>query len=250
MTDPAKIKTPRWVPAEVLATANFLVGMALDMPADAKAALIRLVCDERMKGVWQDLNKYKREGAPTSERFYEAALPEAVQSWAGVAEALRARAAAYRALGDETTATRYEQQAVAAEGREGNSPPTPLNEGDERGIVFAMVFTLVFNLYGSGHGVVSRRDLERRIEDLTARGQASIADALERQAKSPEGAKFIVDRKRSDLRINAFVEGMAKEMRAMFRQDMPGVIATITNVAFDRSDYDRDRIRALLKARG
>jgi len=249
MTDAVEIGTPGWLPPLVLEAANLLAEMAPDMPAETEAVLTRLVVDERMKGVWQDLGKHKREGAPTSERFYDAAPPAAVRSWAGLAEAWRARATEYRALGDEATAAQYELYAAATQGREGASPPAPLNEADERGNVLATVFTLAFSLYASGVIVVSRRDLERRIEDLRARGLASIADALEHQAKSLEGAKFIVDRRRSDPRINAFVEGMAKEMRAMFGQDMPGVIATITNVVFDRSDYDRDRIRALLKDR-
>lgn len=249
MIDPVEISPPDWLPTAVLEVANFLAEMAPDMPADIEAVLRRLLVDERMKGVWQDLDKKKRESTPTSERFYEAAPPAAVQSWAAMAKALHARAAEYRALGDETMATRYEQHAAAVEGREGDSSTAPLNEDDERGIVFATVFALAFRLYASGQSVVSRRDLERRSSDLRAKGQASIADALELQAKSPENAKFVVSRTRSDPRINAFVEGVAKEMRAMFGQDMPGVIATITNVAFDRSDYDRDRIRALLKDR-
>ena len=249
MIDPVEISTPDWLPAAVLEVANLVAEMAPDMPADVEAVLRRLVLDERMKGVWQELGKHKREGAPAAERFYEAVPPAAVRSWAETAKALCVRAAEYWALGDEFTALHYEYEAAAAAGRERDGTVVPLNDDDERGIVLATVFTLAFSLYTSGHGVVSGRDLERRASDLRAKGRASIADALGRQAKSPEGAKFIVNRKRSAPRINAFVEGMAKEMRTMFGQDMPGVIATITNVAFDRSDYDRDRIRALLKDR-
>lgn len=249
MTDPVEIETPDWLPPLVLDVANLLAGMAPDMPADAEAVLKRLVVDERMEGVWQDLSKYNRNGGPALERFYKAGLPAAVRSWADMAEAWRGRATEYRALGDEATATRYDQYAAASEGQEGARPPEPLNDEAQRGIVLAIVFTLAFSLYASGLSVVSRRDLDRRTADLRTKGQGSIADTLEHQAKKPENAKFIVNRKRSDPRINAFVEGMAKEMRAMFGKDMPGVIATITNVAFDRSDYDRDRIRAVLKAR-
>lgn len=249
MTDLVEIKTPDWLPAAVLAMANFLVGMAPDLPADTEAVLTRLLIDERMKGVWQELGKHKREGAPTAERFYKAVLPAAVQSWAGLAEAWRGRATDYRALGDEATATRYEDYAVAAEARQASHPPQPLNEEEQRGMVLAMVFTLAVSSYLGGLEMVSRTALQRHTDDLRGRGQGLVADALEDQTKNPESAKFIVNRKRSDPRINAFVEGMAKEMRTMFGQDMPGVIATITNVAFDRSDYDRDRIRALLKAR-
>ena len=92
MTDEIEIGTPDWLPALVLAMANFLAGIAPDMPTGAEAVLTRLVVDACMKGGRQELGKYKREGAPTAERFYEAAPPEAVQSWAGTAKAWRVRA--------------------------------------------------------------------------------------------------------------------------------------------------------------
>ena len=128
MIDPVEISTPDWLPAAVLEVANLVAEMAPDMRADTEAVLTRLVVDERMKGVWQDLGKHKREGAPAPEQFYEAAPPAAVRSWTAMAEAWRARAAAYRALGDEATAAQYELYAAASGGRGRAPPPAPPNE--------------------------------------------------------------------------------------------------------------------------
>jgi hypothetical protein len=166
-----------------------------------------------------------------------------------MAEAWLHRASEYRALGDNAAAARFEDLASKAEAQSSSDQPAPLSMGDERELVFVLVLVQAFSLYCAGLETVGRADVEERIATLRAAGKPDIAEAFERQAKTPENSRFIVERKRGDQRIRAFVEGMATQMRAMLGQDMPGVIATITNVAFGRSDYDRDRIRALLEIR-
>jgi hypothetical protein len=248
--DVEEIAAQGWVPSSVLAMANYLADATGDGPPEVRDLLRRLITDEQMRGVWQDLQKHKRDGyAPTAAQFYKAGLPGAVQSWAGMAAAWRSRAADYRDLGDEATAAQYEGFASAADARQASSQSVSLDQGDEHELVLALIFALAFSLYCAGLEMVKRTDIEQRIASLRADGEAEAADAFRRQAQISENSRFNVVRKRGDQRIHAFMEGMAKEMRAMFGQDMPGAIATITNVAFERSDYGRDRIRALLEIR-
>jgi hypothetical protein len=245
-----EIVTPEWVPPPVIVAAQRLADAAGDGPPEVLDVVRRLIIDGRMQGVWQDLQKHQRDGyTPTAVPFYKTELPGAVRSWGGMVVGWRSRAAEYRALGDEAAAARFEDLASNAETQPASGEPASLNIDDERELVLVLVFVLAFSLYCSGLETVGRADVEKRAAALRGAGSADMADAFERQAAISENSRFIVERKRGDQRIRAFVEGMAKEMRVMFGQDMPGVIATITNVAFQQSDYNRDRIRALLEIR-
>jgi len=57
------------------------------------------------------------------------------------------------------------------------------------------------------------------------------------------------ERHRTEPRLEAFVEGMGMGMRSIFGKNLPGVIATITNVTFPKVDLNRDRVRAILETR-
>jgi hypothetical protein len=245
-----KISVPEWVPSHVIQIANVITESVGGQPPEMLDLLCRLITDERMKGAWQDLQKHKRENyVRTPSQFYETELPDAVRSWAGMRTAWQERATEYRELGDEATARQYENFAALAETRQESCSVEKLTEADRHGIVLALIFALAVGLYRAGLEMVARSNLERQIESLRTSGQADAADVLDRHARMPDNARFLVARKRGDQRIHAFVRGMAKELCTVFGQDMPGVIATFTNVAFDRSDYDRDRVRALLKTR-
>ncbi len=152
-------------------------------------------------------------------------------------------------MGDEAAALEFERHAVAAEAWHGLHPPEPLSETQRHDLALATVFTLVVALYSAGLKTLTESELDRVTEGLAARGQHERATALARKATEPEAARYIVQRRRSDAQIEAFVEGLATETTRMFGRPFYGVIATLTNVAFERSNFDRQRIRAILKIR-
>src|SRR5690348_12160808 len=100
-----EVTVPEWVPPEVIQVANMLAGSLAAAPSEVLDLLSRLVTDGRIKGVWQDLQKHKREDyTRTSSQFYETEIPEAIRSGTGMAMAWRTRAAECRELGESSSA--------------------------------------------------------------------------------------------------------------------------------------------------
>jgi hypothetical protein len=60
-----EIAAQGWVPSSVLAMANYLADATGDGPPEVRDLLRRLITDEQMRGVWQDLQKHKRDGYST-----------------------------------------------------------------------------------------------------------------------------------------------------------------------------------------
>ena len=71
-----------------------------------------------------------------------------------------------------------------------------------------------------------------------------------RQANDPTNKQYLVDRQRTDARIEAFVKALATETAKIFGSPLYGVLAILTNIAFEGSGYDQQRIRALLREHG
>ena len=128
-------------------------------------------------------------------------------------------------------------------------PPEPISEAQRHDLALASVLFFTVSGFCMGLKSSSHKDVERSITELRSTGQIERAETYEREAKEPKNAQFIVERRRTDARIDAFVQGLALRMREFFGRELPSVLAIITNVTFDRTDLSRDRIRVILRVR-
>ena len=241
-------EVPDWVPDGVRRAAQLAFGA--DPPAQVKEAMARLVGDPRMATVWRELTKRKREGhAPTAAPFHQSLLPQAVKSWWDLGQAELQRAHEFRKLGDEESATIHEERAaVMSSGRMPetlNPPPVEVQEQ----LALAYIFSLAISIYCEGNETISQKVLSAQVRELRTDGKNKIADAWEQHTAMPQNARMIVQRRRTDPLIEAFIEQMAWQTRETFGDVLPGTIATIVNVLFIRHDFDRDGVRAVLKSR-
>lgn len=245
------IEVPVWVPARVAQTARFIFDQFQSTDeAEAIAALTRLTCDVRMRDVWQDLDKrVRRDHRPTEKPFYRSTLPAAVESWGSLAAAWRARARQYRELGDALTAEGYEQNAAAMEEFDRKHPPTALAAEERHQLALATFFAMAVAAYQDRSRTVSRAEVNRVISDSVNKSREGQAAAYRRAAADPDVSRLIVARHRTDSRLEAFVETLARWTTQIFGVPLYGIIATTANVAFERTDLDRQRIRAMLKTR-
>lgn len=247
-----EIKTPDWVPPIVTQCANYLVAHAPHMPPETEAVLIRLVTDERMREVWEEVGKHKRINyKSTPEHFYDPQLPAEVRSWSALAEAWRREAKNLRSLGDEAAARQFEDWAQAVPDDAATSATPPTNE-QQHDMAKAILLCDAFAHVDAGLRTVRMPSFEKFLEGLRAKGQAGVADTYERLAAEERHAPYLVSRQRTDARIQAFVIGLGAVTRAMFGSPLYGVLATLVNVAFEGTDlkggeYDQRRIRALLR---
>jgi hypothetical protein len=203
-----------------------------------------------MESVWQELSKHQREEyVTTAKPFHPATLPQAVESWADMAAALRSRAAEYGELGGAALAAKYEKRALAAEERHRARASGASSDAERHEVALAIIFTVAVALYREGLKTVTQRELDQHVEALRSAGRNEIAAAYERHAEKPAVARFFVERKRTNARLEAFIEGLAGQTNPLFGKPLYGVIATIANIAFERSDLDRQHVRAILKTR-
>jgi hypothetical protein len=150
-------------------------------------------------------------------------------------------------MGGEADACRLEEWADTVSGSDGEAPDTPPDANTQADLAMATLFATAVSLILTDLRTVRRSDLDSFIAALRAQRQAKQAEAYERQAALAANTPYIVTRQRTDARIEAFVKGMGNLTRTMFNSNLYGVLATLTNVAFEDAGYDQQRIRALLR---
>lgn len=214
------------------------------------AVLERLACDPRMKVVWDELNKRRREDyRSTDEPLYPSKLPGEIASWKTVAAAWRERAAEYRELGDESIARAYDCQAAVAEARPDTRSPVESAADVRHQRALAVLLVQSVSAYLDGSRTVSQREVDNVVSGFKDKGKEAVAAAFERHAADPRNSRFIVKRHRTDARLEAFVETIGRTMTELFGNPLYGVIAIIANVAFELTGLNRQKIRAILDAR-
>lgn len=240
----AHIDFPDWVPARVGGAAIEIARVDL-----APLPIIRrLATDPRMRAVWQELGKRRREEyKATEQRVYAAELSPQSLSWESLAHDFASRATKMRALGNDPRAGELETIARVAMVLEPHAvrcePPTDMKHE----MAEVSLFVDAVARAADGSETITRAELNRLIALERQNGCLTVAGAYEQLARDPVDSRFIVERRRTEARIEAFVESMALSCQRYFGQDLPGIIATLTNVAFERNDLDRYRIRAILK---
>ena len=107
--------------------ANYLAPLLVNAPTEVKVLLFRLMWDERMKSVWEEIGKHKRIRYVSSEEWlYSAHLPAETESWASLASSLRREGNNLLDLGDWIAADRFSSWAAGAEARGATAGPTPV----------------------------------------------------------------------------------------------------------------------------
>jgi hypothetical protein len=237
---------PDWVPLGVARAARMLTGALTGSQGEV---VRRLATDPRMKEVWDELNKHRRENyVPTERLHYPSTLPAAIESWEGLAAAQRKRAEEYAQLGGEASAAMLESMAASAEARHRNAPPSDLSSEGRHQIALATLFAVAVHTYLDAPRTVTQKEVESVIAGLESAGKEQSAAAFRRQAGDPENARFISTRHRTEPRLEAFVERVGGTATELFGSPLYGVIARIANVAFERSDLTGPKIRAMLRS--
>ena len=250
MNEPT-IVCPDWTPAIVCEMANYLAPLLVNAPAEVKVLLFRLVWDERMKSVWEEIGKHKRIRHVSSEEwFYSAHLPAETESWSSLASSLRREENNLRDLGDRVAADRFSSWAAGAEARAATAGSNARPDIPPQELAMAVILALVLSHFSAGLRTVRKSDFNALIARLRAEGKEREAEAYLRQANDPTNKQYLVDRQRTDARIEAFVKGLATETTKIFGSPLYGVLAILTNVAFEGAGYDQQRIRALLREHG
>jgi hypothetical protein len=241
-----EVEFPSWVPPRIRQAAAEIARSG-HVPA---AVVYRFAVDARMESVWQEFSKRVRDGyQPTTARFYPATLPPQCDSWASLAAHLREHAAKERSLGRDAEAEKLERTAAAVAHRDRvgvTFDPPPDMQHD---MALSALFTIAVARFWQQPETATLKELEQRVAAAREAGRADVARAFEGLLDDPGARRFIVARRRTDPRLEAYVEAMTIECRRLFGHDLPGIVATLTNVAFERNDITRDRARALTKVR-
>jgi hypothetical protein len=223
--------------------------MAAGLAGSQGDVVRRLATDPRMKAVWDELRKRQRENyVPTDKLHHPSTLPAALESWEALAAAQRKRAEEYAELGGELPSAMLQRSAGWAEARHLNAPPTELSQVERHQIALATLFAVAVATYLDGPRTVTQKEVESVIAGLESAGKERIAAGFRRQAGEPENARFVSTRHRTEPRLEAFVEMLGGTTEKMFGRSLYGVVATIANVAFERSDLTREKIRAMLRS--
>jgi hypothetical protein len=214
-------------------------------PADE--VVRRLASDPRMREVWDELNKHQRQNyVATDKRYHASRLPKALESWRTMAAAQRQRATEYAELDGGDIAAVLRRMGAWADVLHRQAPPTKLSGEEGHELALVSLFVAAVATYLDAPRTVSQKEVDSVIAALEAAGKESIAAGFRRHAAYPRNTRFIVARHRTEPRVEAFVETVRSHTQGLFGTPLYGVIATIANVAFERCDLTRQKIRALL----
>jgi hypothetical protein len=210
----------------------------------------RLACDERMRGVWSELNKRERDDYRKTDRpVYQATLPSAASSLLDLSVAIEKQAARERGFGRAEQADKFERAASLVKSLDRFSVRHVPSAEMRHEMALVALFIFAIARFVQKPETVTERELNAIVATEQAKGRDDVAAAYEALAQDPIESRFIVKRRRTDPRVEAYVESLALECRKLFGQDLYGVVATITNVVFDQHDMTDARIRTILRAR-
>jgi hypothetical protein len=250
MRDSEPIEFPSWIPEGVASAARYLAPLSEVAPPDLRAVYHRLTFDPRMQSVWAELRKCKRDHyQPTNEPIHPPSLPREVESWGNLGEAFREQANISEQLGRTSMAAEYERTAQGMAAQHERQAPEQFSDDERQQRALSFLFVQAGALYWWTPRTVSKKEVEKHLQELRATGRAEIAEAVARGLTRPNEARLIVGRHRTASRLEAYVELLAIRMTVLFGNPLYGVTATITNVVFDRTDFDEKRVRAILRNR-
>jgi hypothetical protein len=234
--------------------------------------LRRLVSDSRMKNVWNELQRRKRQDYQRTEHFVHPATPRSC--WFSQASRARRRAEELRQRGgrqNEDEASRWEWLAViwtAVYGESfwgGRRPELPPQE-----LAIAFLFNEAFTLGQRSIRPVPISEAQKTRRRYLKMAERIRADAAEHErlghhlvdrlwdavfayeeiadaAAPPPGNPLLVERQhRNDQRMQGFVMALAAITRQVFGAPLYGTIAVVANVVLGRDDVTAGTVRKLL----
>jgi hypothetical protein len=227
---------------------------------EASQLLHRLVFDPRMKNVWNELLRRKRQDYERTEAFVH---PASRTSWTLKAASERRRAAELRKFGgskNEAEADRLELLAALAEVADVEMlfpwyPGRP--ELPQQDLAVAYFFSQTFALAQQSPRPVpmpEARKARRPYLDIATQlradhfwGASFAYEALADAAAPPPGSPLLVKRRRrSDERMQGFVIALAATTKQVFEAPLCGTVATAANVALGRDDLTAETVRKML----
>jgi hypothetical protein len=242
---------PEWVPVGARLAAQMIIRIFGDQHPMVVPVLERLLRDARMQAVWAELGKRKRDSnyEATKEPFRTARLPPEIESWSTLGKAWENWAGEFQALGNDREALNYRFTAGMALQLDEIRPSKPQLRERQDDLSVGLVLALAVACFVNGARTVSRKEVSTLLSTMRSLGKHSLADAFEEQASLPENARLTVQRHRTDPRLEAFIETMGGALKAHYGDPLYGTISTIANVAFECSDLNRERVRAVLRAK-
>jgi hypothetical protein len=253
---PVGLEMGDWVPLEVGKVASEMYS-SLNDPSlrtkDYAAAVKRLTTDRRMRSVWKELSGHRR-GSATVREYVHPAVSEAVRSHRINAETRRLT----RGLPPVEKVQRQAIVMLFVEAAQLCSWDRKLWAPHVRTIKELREKIRIYRTLGSR--------ILADVQTLRDLGNSSFASALtdaaedcNRQADGLEAELCQVLRIRSDLIVSrtssrlgdpwlrAFIILMSGHCSYLFGKRMDGVVATLTNVVFQRTDLTQDNIRGAFR---
>ena len=269
------VDLPDWIPRSVRDLLP-IISAGLQRQGATREAfqlLHSLISDPRMKKVWNELLRRKRQDYESTEAFVH---PASRTSWTPKATSERRRAVELRKLGgseNEAEAVRLEWLAALAEVADVQMlfpwyPGRP--ELPRQDLAVAYFFHQTFVLAQQSPRPVplsEARKARRHYLDMAdqIRADAAQQERLKRRvdrrlweaafayeeladaAAPPPGSPLLVERQhRNDQRMQGFVMALAGTTSQAFGAPLCGTVATVANVVLGRDDLTAETVRKML----
>jgi hypothetical protein len=274
---PQAMTYPEWASPAVINIAERLCAQVKTEqdPAKALDMLSRLTSDERMRPVWTELYKKKRDLHRPTETFHHPACV----SYKSIAARCRRHACKLRkrqGVDDEIDAKVLEMEADGYEHKPDPLAAVPWSEQDIGvQLFFWHTYRKALNCKPEFLSDLQRKHSKLKTladhlrkqageTELLGEGQASLAQKLAQLASEyddaarqvlPKGYKpgmdddpWIITRRRStDPAMRSFVVFLSIYAKIIFDKELHTTLAHVTNVVFDRHDMTRSKVRELLR---
>jgi hypothetical protein len=266
------LEIPDWLPAPVRTFAQTEY-VRLVRDAEAIQVLRRLVSDSRMERVWNELLRRERVNYKSAKAFvHPASQPGRDSSWTPEARYWRHRAQELRRLGGRENDREADDLVLMANISELGEVMFLLGDDSEdespQDLALAFVLLQALKLAKEKPRPVSLAESRKvrhhyetmakiiRAEAVAHKHDARLCeaaflyDAMADKAAPAAGSPLLVKRKRaSDERALGFVRALATTTREIFGARLCGTIATIANVALERTDLTSAIVRKMLDSR-
>jgi hypothetical protein len=244
-----------------------------DRKADEEI-LHRLTLDPRMKRVWDELLKKKRLKDRKTEQYLHptATSDGGKRFWSFRARSLQSRAEELRKRGEGREADRVQVRATLVEMEVPNifsRLQRAKFEPQEQGLIFLFYTAFKFaQETPQSVSVAEERKAAGRFRAMAKTIRADVAAQKQRMsgyfdhrlldaacayeeladdAVGSLGTVVLVSRKaRSEPRLKGFVMALASTTNVLFGVPLYRTVATVTNVALNRSDVTGDKVRKML----
>jgi hypothetical protein len=264
-SEQSQLDLPNWLPQPIAAHAQQIFGRNNVQEMSDRLLLCRLTSDSRMKRVWTELLKRKRINYKSSEQYrYPATYSK---SWSHPARAKLRRARTLRGVRDllnEHEARKQELHAALYQAGELLTLRKDLSTQEFALICFFdQAFEFARNNVKAVPRVIAKKkrahylDMASRIREDVKHFRLPNQDLIKAvftyeeladRAAPPPGHPLLVDRKRGgDDRQTGFVIELVDSTNAIFGMALHGVVAIVTNVAFECDHWNAARVRKAAK---